>query len=72
MICARCASSRKSFTSEIAIHFFGKDGLDKPVVRLSPKLEICFNCGTAEFFVSNRERRVLSDGKDVGKAIVSK
>ena len=72
MICVRCASLPKSFTSEIAIHFLGKDGLDKPVVRLSPKLEICFNCGTAEFFVPNRERKVLSDGKDVGGAIVSK
>ena len=72
MICVRCASSRKLFTSEIAIHFPGNDGLDRPLVRLFPKLEICFNCGTAEFFVPERERRVLIDGKDVGGAIVSK
>jgi hypothetical protein len=68
MICPRCASSRKSFPSEIAIHFFGKDGLDRPLVRLSPKVEICFNCGTAEFFVPDKERRELID---VGRSIVS-
>jgi hypothetical protein len=72
MICVRCASARKSFSSEIAIHFFGKEGLDRPVVRLSPKVEICFNCGTAEFFVPHGERNLLIDVKDVGRAIVPK
>jgi len=66
MICIRCASARKLFTSEIAIHFFGKQGLDRPLVRLSPKLEICFNCGTAEFFIPDKERRELIDLKEVG------
>ena len=72
MICVRCASARKSFASDIAIHFFGKDALDRPLVRLSPKLEICFNCGTAEFFVPDKERRELVDAKDVRVSIVSK
>lgn len=72
MICVRCASARKAFTSEIAIHFFGKEGLDRPLVRLSPKVEICFHCGTAEFFVPDTERRLLIDAKDVGMAIVPK
>ena len=72
MICVRCASSRKAFPSEIAIHFFAKDGLDRPLVRLSPKVEICFNCGMAEFFVPDTERRVLIDRRDAGGAIASK
>jgi hypothetical protein len=63
MICVRCASSRKSFPSEIVIHFFAKDGLDRPLVRLSPKVEICFNCGTAEFFVPDKEGGSLSTGR---------
>ena len=72
MICVRCASSRKAFPSEIAIHFFAKDGLDRPLVRLSLKVEICFNCGMAEFFVPDTERRVLIDRRDAGGAIAFK
>ena len=72
MICVRCASARKTFASDIAIHFFGKDSLDRPLVQLSPKLEICFNCGTAEFFIPDQERRELVEAKDLRGSIVSK
>lgn len=71
MVCPRCESPRKSFTSEIAIHFQGLEGLKKPIVLLFPEVKICLNCGTAEFVVAERERRVLIDRKPVDGAIVS-
>lgn len=71
MLCPRCQSSCKSFTSEIAIHFPGLDGLKKPTVWLFPEVKICLNCGTAEFVVPDRERQVLIDRKPVDGAMVS-
>lgn len=69
MFCPRCESPRKSFTTEIAIHFSGLD--KKTIVWLFPKVEICLNCGRAEFVVPDRERRVLMDRKPIDGAMVS-
>jgi hypothetical protein len=63
MICHHCESARKSFTSEIAIHFPGLGGLNKPVVWVFPEVKVCLNCGTAEFVVPGNELRALVDGK---------
>jgi hypothetical protein len=38
MVCKRCASNHQSaFNGEIAIHFPGLKGLDKPIVWVFPK-----------------------------------
>ena len=71
MLCRRCESPCKSFTSEIAMHFPGLAGLKKSIVWLFPELKICLNCGTAEFVVPERERNVLADGKPVDGAVIS-
>ena len=71
MFCPRCESPRKSFPTEIAIHFSGSDSLKKTMVWLFPKVEICLNCGRADFVVPDRERRVLIDRKPIEGAMVS-
>jgi hypothetical protein len=52
------------FNGEIAIHFPGLEGLDKPIVWVFPKLLVCFNCGFTEFAIPEAELRRLveSDG----------
>jgi hypothetical protein len=50
MRCKRCASHAvNEFGAELAIHFPGWDGLEKPVVWAFPKLMVCLGCGLAEF-----------------------
>lgn len=71
MICSRCKSVLKSFNSEIAVHFSSLDGVKKPIVWLFPEVEICLNCGAAEFVVPERERKVLVDRKPVDGAMLS-
>lgn len=71
MICHHCESTRKSFTSEIAIHFPGLDGLNKPLVWVFPEVKVCLNCGTAEFVVPEKELRVLIEGKQIDDAVAS-
>jgi hypothetical protein len=71
MICPRCDSPRSSFSGELAIHFPGIEGLNKPVVLIFPQLRICLNCGSAELVVPEKERRVLIEGKPVDGALVS-
>jgi hypothetical protein len=66
-----CASVRKSFGSEIALHFPGLDGLTKPIVWLFPAVEVCLNCGTAEFVVPETEREALLRGQRLEGAAAS-
>jgi hypothetical protein len=63
MACKLCGSDSQSrFTAEIAIHFPGLKGLEKPIVWVFPELWVCLNCGNAEFAVPERELRVLAKG----------
>jgi len=59
------------FTSEIAIHFPGLDGLKKPIVWVFPNLGVCFGCGSVQFVVPEKELKVLFDGKPVEGAFAS-
>lgn len=70
-ICKACHSTRHgSFNAEVAIHFPGLHGLNKPVVLTFPKVEVCFQCGFTEFVVSERELQVLREGSMVTGAMV--
>jgi hypothetical protein len=56
MVCKRCASSKQSmFNGEIAIHFPGLNGLEKPIVWVFPRLAVCLDCGFTGFTVPERE-----------------
>jgi len=61
--CERCSSQMQShFSAELAIHFAGLKGLDKPIVWVFPRLLICLRCGLTDFTIPERELRVLRDG----------
>jgi len=63
MSCRRCASdSLKSFNGELAVHFPGLEGLDKPIVWVFPKLLVCLQCGFGEFEVPDEQREQLKNG----------
>jgi hypothetical protein len=59
-LCRSCQSANRStFNGEIAIHFPGLEGLDRPIVWVFPKLLVCLNCGFTEFAVPEAELRRL-------------
>ena len=68
--CKRCSSEHQdSFNGELAIHFAGLKGLDKPIVWVFPKLLVCLTCGFTEFTVPERELRALADGTSLNDAL---
>lgn len=63
MACKRCASeNQQGFSGEVAIHFPGLQGLDKPIVWVFPKLMVCLDCGLTQFTVPEEELSVLAQG----------
>ena len=61
MMCKQCKSDdRSTFNGEIALHFPGLQGLNKPIVWIFPKLVVCLRCGLAEFTVPEGELLVLA------------
>jgi len=61
--CKQCHSERLgNFSGELAIHFTGLAGLNKPIVWIFPNLLVCFNCGRTEFIVPERALQVLETG----------
>lgn len=71
MKCKECHSNRQSvLNGEVAIHFSGREGLDKSLVFVFPKLVICFDCGFTEFTTPKKELQVLEHGSPVDSAAV--
>ena len=71
MACNKCASeNHREFNGEVAIHFPGIEGLQRPIVWTFPKLRVCLECGYADFSVPERELRVLVTGVPMEGAIV--
>jgi hypothetical protein len=65
MACRRCSSeNQRKFSTEMNIHFPGREGLDKPTVWVFPEVTVCLDCGFAEFSVPRAELRTL--GKNAG------
>jgi hypothetical protein len=63
MSCKSCQSENQhTFNGEIAIHFPGLKGLDKPIVWVYPKLLVCLNCGFTEFAIPETGFRQLTEG----------
>jgi len=56
MQCESCQSeNQRTLNGEIAIHSPGRDGLNKPIVWVFPKLLVYLNCGFTEFAVPKAE-----------------
>ena len=63
MSCRGCSSHRlEEFNGEVAIHFPGLAGIDKPIVWVFPKLMACLECGVVEFAVPEVQREQLRNG----------
>jgi hypothetical protein len=63
MSCLSCGSVRnRLFNGEVAIHFPGFDGLNKPIVWVFPNLTVCLDCGQAQFNIPDRELQILMTG----------
>ena len=61
MRCRSCAATLggQTFTGEIALHFPGFDGLNKPIVWVFPRVLVCVQCGFAEFVVPEDSLKAL-------------
>jgi hypothetical protein len=71
MSCKSCLSEHQSnLNGEIAIHFPGLKGLEKPIVWMFPKLLVCLECGFTEFTVPERELGVIVKGTAVEGAVI--
>ena len=69
--CTSCQSeNQKTFTVELAIHFPGIGGLNKPAVWVFPKTSVCLDCGIAQFMLPEKELEVLRTGVPVEGAAV--
>ena len=69
--CRQCHSERLgNFSGEVAIHFTGIAGLNKPIVWVFPQLLVCLDCGFTEFAVPKTELQVLETGTPVEGAAV--
>jgi hypothetical protein len=63
MTCKSCRSDKQSkFIAEIAIHFPGLKGIEKPHVIVFPELLVCLSCGNAEFDIPETQLRLLAKG----------
>jgi len=68
MLCKSCGSeSLQKFGGEIAIHFSGRENLDKPHVYVSSEIVVCLNCGVAQFAIQEAELRLLKEGTVLGQ-----
>jgi hypothetical protein len=66
MACKKCSSENQStLKGDVAIHFPGLKGLDKPIVWVYPKLLVCLNCGFTEFAIPETDlRRLVESAAD--------
>ena len=72
MQCKQCLSDQtKKFSGEVAIHFPGLAGLNKPIVWVFADVVVCLDCGSAVFGVGKRELAVLFTETIVDGAVIS-
>ena len=63
--CRSCSSKdQHSFGGEVALHFSGLAGLNKPITWVFPQILVCLKCGFAEFLVPGAERKTLQNGAE--------
>ena len=64
MSCKSCQSEhQRTLNGELAIHFSGLKGLDKPTVVVFPELLVCLDCGFTEFSIHETELRGLAEAE---------
>lgn len=67
--CRDCQSdAQQEYQAEINVHFPGMKGLDIPTVWVFAKLQVCLDCGAAQFVIPDAERKTLSERDYRGRA----
>jgi hypothetical protein len=63
MKCRSCGASLvvQKLNGEIALHFPGLDGLNKPIVFVFPQVLVCLQCGFAEFAVPDEPLATIKE-----------
>ncbi len=62
MRCQSCQStSQVELPTEIAIHFPGRENLNKPHVFVFPDIVICLDCGSTNFTVPEAELQSIRE-----------
>ena len=60
MSCNSCRSiNTRTFGGEIGMHFSELKGLDRPIVWVFPKIQVCLDCSFAGFQITESELQVL-------------
>jgi hypothetical protein len=63
MLCPSCSSSNQAeFPTKMLVHFGGLKNLDKPSVRVNPRLLVCLECGFAQATIPASELAQLVAG----------
>jgi hypothetical protein len=64
-----CSSANQAeFTTEMMIHFSGRQHLANPGVLAFSTVSICLDCGYSRFNLSETELRLLREGSEPSKA----
>jgi uncharacterized protein (DUF2225 family) len=68
--CPSCSSkNQRKMNAEVALHFTGLQGLDKPIVWAFPEVSICLNCGFAVFKLPNAPLKELRHSTDTDNLV---
>jgi len=58
--CIHCQSENQhTFSGELALHFRGLEGLNKPIIWVFEDISVCLECGYAQFDVTERAVKIL-------------
>ena len=57
--CSCSSKTQRKLSAELALHFPGLKGLDKPIVWAFPEVLVCLNCGFAVFALADAPLKEL-------------
>jgi hypothetical protein len=63
--CPCSSKNQRKLSAELALHFRGLKGLDKPIVWAFPEVLVCLNCGFAVFALADAPLKELGQAYTV-------
>ena len=60
--CPCSSNNQRKLSAELALHFPGPKGLDKPIVLAFPEVLVCLDCGFAVFALADAPLKELGQG----------
>ena len=71
MFCKECGGKdSRTFNGEMSMQFGGLDGMNKPIVLVYSKVDVCMKCGLAGFKVPEPAIEVLRTGRPIAGAMI--